>query len=200
MGTASSTPKASVEISASGSAIKVVFRHGIGGPPSKQGGTVKRIGIISDTHGQVDYTQEAVRLLESLEVELVIHCGDIGSAAIVRQFSAWPTHFVFGNVDADRRGLRRTMEESGQTCHDCFGSLELEGVRIAFLHGDDTSLLETTIHSGDYDLVCHGHTHVARQVRQGKTLVLNPGAIYRANPHSFAIVELPALDVLTVRV
>jgi putative phosphoesterase len=58
-----------------------------------------KIGVVSDTHGHVSYTLEAVRMLESLAVELVIHCGDIGTAEIVDLFAAWPTHFVFGNVD-----------------------------------------------------------------------------------------------------
>ncbi len=159
---------------------------------------MKRIGIISDTHGQVEYTRSAVRMLESLTPELLIHCGDIGAAEIVRMLKPWPTHYVFGNVDADEVMLRRAIEACGHTCHDRFGSLEVEGIRIAFLHGDDGSLLERTITSGDWDLVCHGHTHRRREERLGKTLVLNPGAIYRASPHSFAIVDLPTLEVTSV--
>ncbi|MGH8164977.1 MAG: metallophosphoesterase family protein, partial [Rhodanobacteraceae bacterium] len=38
-----------------------------------------RIGVVSDTHGHALNALDAVRLLESLDVELVIHCGDIGS-------------------------------------------------------------------------------------------------------------------------
>jgi putative phosphoesterase len=38
-------------------------------------------------------------MLESLEVDAVLHCGDIGSIAVVELFAAWPTHFVFGNCD-----------------------------------------------------------------------------------------------------
>jgi putative phosphoesterase len=161
---------------------------------------MKRIGIISDTHGQVEYMRGAIRLLESLEPELVIHCGDIGSTEIVRMLSAWPTHFVFGNVDHDERSLRQAIEECGQTCHERFGTLEVEGVRIAFLHGDDGRLLDATIHGGQWDLVCHGHTHRRREERAGKTLILNPGALYRATPHSFAVVDLPELVVTSVSV
>jgi putative phosphoesterase len=159
---------------------------------------MKRIGIISDTHGQVEYTRSAIRLLESLEPELVIHCGDIGSVEIVRMLSVWPSHFVFGNVDDNPDMLRAAMQECGHTCHERFGTLDVEGVRIAFLHGDDWQLLERTITSGQWDLVCHGHTHRRREERFGPTLVLNPGAIYRANPHTFAIVDLPGLEVTSV--
>lgn len=151
------------------------------------------IGIVSDTHGHVGYTREAIRVLEGLPVELVLHCGDIGSSEIVPLFAAWPTHFVFGNCDYDGDEFRLAIEAAGQTCHGRFGKLETGGTRIAFLHSDDARLFDETIHSGDYDLICYGHTHAAEQHKVGKTLVLNPGALYRATPHTIATVELPAL-------
>ena len=137
-------------------------------------------------------------MLESLEVERVLHCGDIGSPAIVPLFSAWPTHFVFGNVDYDAAQLREAIESNGQTCHDEFGSIELSQRRIALLHGDDTSRLRDVSCSGSWDLVCYGHTHVARQFREGPTLLVNPGAIYRANPHSIAVVDLSNLTATSI--
>lgn len=157
-----------------------------------------QLGVVSDTHGHVGYTREAIRMLESLEVEAVLHCGDIGSPEIVELFSAWPTHFVFGNVDHNSAELKEAIRAAGQTCHDRFGRLELAGRRIAFLHGDDTALLEQTIAGGQWHMVCHGHTHVARRVSRGSTLVLNPGALYRASPHSIAHVQLPELEATII--
>lgn len=156
-----------------------------------------QIGVVSDTHGHAGYTRQAIRMLESLEVEAVLHCGDIGSPEIVELFAAWPTHFVFGNVDQQRL-LGEAIRAAGQTCHDRFGRLELAGRKIALLHGDDSALLEQTIASGRFDLVCHGHTHVARNIERGRTRVLNPGALFRANPHSIAYVELPKLEATII--
>src|SRR5436309_12283336 len=95
------------------------------------------LGIVSDTHGHIEYTRRAVRMLESLEVAEVIHCGDIGSPEIVPLFARWPTHFVFGNVDYDEPALREAFDACGQTCHGQFGSLEREGNKIAFRHSHD---------------------------------------------------------------
>jgi uncharacterized protein len=154
-----------------------------------------RIAVVSDTHGHVGYTTSAVSMIRQENVEAVLHCGDVGSPAIVPLFADWPAHFVFGNVDDDNGPLPEAIRSAGQTCHDRFGSLDLYGVKIALLHSDDFELFDETIESGKYDLVCYGHTHVARQHRVGKTLVLNPGALYRATPHTFAVVELPGLEV-----
>ena len=153
------------------------------------------IGLVSDTHGHVDFTRPAVRMLESYEVQAVIHCGDIGSVEIVPLFARWPTHFVFGNVDTDATRLRQAIESAGQTCHERFGTLEWSGRQIAFLHGDNQARLDEAIHGGKYDLVCYGHTHLAEQHRNGKTWVVNPGALYRAQPHSLAIVRLPEMEI-----
>lgn len=156
------------------------------------------LGIVSDTHGHVHYALEAVRMLESLGVDEVLHCGDIGSTDIVELFSAWPTHFVFGNVDFEKAQLRAAIEAAGQTCHGERGILEREEKKIAFLHGHDTLLFRETLRSGEFDLLCYGHTHQAKQETVGHTLVLNPGALFRATPHSLAVVELPECKVTEV--
>ena len=103
-------------------------------------------------------------------------------------------HFVRGNMD-DPQTLPGVIDDPKHTYHDRIGTLEIEGRRIAFLHGDDVKLLRHTIHSGHCDLVCHGHTHVFAAARQGETLVLNPGAVSRGSQPSLAIVDLPSLDV-----
>lgn len=157
-----------------------------------------RLGIISDTHGHVELTRPAVRMFEILEVDAILHCGDIGSIEVVELFIAWPTHFVFGNCDYDTAELAAAIRKAGQTCHGLFGDLEFGGVRVALLHSHERRQFRQTIDSGDYKLVCYGHTHVAAIDRRGETLVVNPGAIYRAEPHSIAVVELPAVEATII--
>lgn len=159
-----------------------------------------RIGIVSDTHGHLANTGNAVEVLASRGVDRVLHCGDVGSSEIVPLFGRWPTHFVFGNCDHDVDDLTRTIELSEQTSHGAFGSLELDGCRIAILHGHDSRRLRETIASQKYGLVCYGHTHVPEHHYEGDTLVLNPGALFRANPHTIAVVDLPQLAVCCIEV
>ena len=157
-----------------------------------------RLGIISDTHGHVELTRPALRLFESLDVDTVLHCGDIGSSEVVALFAPWPAHFVFGNCDDNQTELAGAISAAGKTCHGQFGDLKLDGIRIALLHSHDHRRFRQTIDSGDYRLVCYGHTHVAAIDHHGPTTVLNPGAIYRANPHSIAIVDLPAVQATLI--
>ncbi len=154
-----------------------------------------KIAVVSDTHGHVPFTLEAVREIERRGVDLVIHCGDVGGGAVVALFAGLPTRFVVGNVDRDEAALRQAVVAAGLTFDGEFGEVEIAGKRVVFLHGHDGRRLSETIRGGGYDVVCHGHTHRRRWEAIGGTRVLNPGALFRANPHGFAVVTLPGLEV-----
>ncbi|QDU58555.1 metallophosphoesterase family protein [Aeoliella mucimassa] len=154
-----------------------------------------RLGIVSDTHGHVENTRQAIRLLDSLDVDQVLHCGDIGTEEIVPMFSAWPTHFVFGNCDYDQAGLAKVIEKAGQHCHGLFGDLEFEGVRFALLHSHERRRFQEALDNPEYQFVCYGHTHLVDDRCIDGKHILNPGALYRAPKHSLAIVDLPSGEV-----
>jgi putative phosphoesterase len=154
------------------------------------------LAILSDTHGHAANTLAAARMLESFDVAAILHCGDIGTPEIPQLLAPWPTHFVFGNCDSDHDSLRAAIQQASpkHTCHGLFGDLNIEGRRIALLHSHDAKLFHRVSHSGEYDLVCYGHTHQAEHHHVGKTLILNPGALYRATPHSLAILDLETMQ------
>jgi putative phosphoesterase len=149
-----------------------------------------RIGIVSDTHDQRGHVRTALEMLRQRQVGLVLHCGDIEEPATVELFRGLTMHFVFGNCDHDRELLRQAMQDIGAVLHEPFGDLELEGRKIAFLHGDDSRLLRDLETSGHFDFLFHGHTHQAGERRAGPTRVINPGALHRARPKSFALLDL----------
>ena len=150
-----------------------------------------KIAVISDTHGRTETVQEALRLIAPRLVELIIHCGDIDDAETVALFSK-QTHFVFGNCDHDRAGIRAAVTALGATLHEPFGVLELAGKRLAFLHGDDGHLLRDLEQADTFDYIFHGHTHIAKDENRGRTRVINPGALFRARPKRFVILDLPS--------
>jgi uncharacterized protein len=155
-----------------------------------------KIGVISDTHGDVGSTRHAVEILDRLRVGMTLHCGDVG-VDIVPLFAGRRVHFVAGNMD-DPDDLREAIRQPEHTLHEGVGTLEIEGCRVAFLHGHDVGLLHHTIRCGHWDLVCHGHTHVWSNGREGSTLVVNPGALTRTRFPSIAVIDLPSLDVTEV--
>lgn len=162
------------------------------------GAILMLLGVLSDTHSHVQYTEDAVRILRRRGVDAILHCGDIGSVSIIPCFSDLATHFVLGNVDWNRDELRAAIDEAGQTFHGRTGRLDLDARRIAFLHGDDETVLREMIRNTEIDLVCYGHTHVAEHHRENGKLVVNPGAVWRSRPPSVAVVELEAMWAMTL--
>jgi putative phosphoesterase len=159
-----------------------------------------RIGILSDTHGNRRTVTAALAELRERDITTVLHCGDIDDPETVVMFRGFTMHFVFGNCDHDKRALRAAMADIGATLHEHFGSVELEGVKLAFLHGDNTTLMRDVERSGYYDFLFYGHTHQAEEHQTGPTRVINPGALHRARPKTFVVLDLGSREVESVTV
>jgi len=161
---------------------------------------MKRLAVLSDSHDDLGAVRRARRLLEARGVGTVIHCGDITSPGTVSELGGLDVHWVFGNCDLHRGGLAAAMEREGHTCHGTHGVLELEGVSLAFTHGDRPELLRELLDSGDHRAVLHGHTHLRERSTPDGILLLCPGALAHAEPPGFAILTLPGLRVEWVEV
>ena len=158
------------------------------------------IGIISDTHSRHATVETALALLQARNVNYLIHCGDIEDAETVWLFQGFTVHFVFGNCDHERVELRQAIYGIGATLHEGYGCLELDGKKLAFTHGDDHRLLHDLLQSESFDYLFHGHTHQAVDKRQGATRIINPGALHRARPKTFVILDLESGDVESIAV
>ncbi len=150
-----------------------------------------RIAVISDTHNRAGSVQNALQTMAERQVELIIHCGDIQDGATVRLFPAH-THFVFGNCDYDRADIERAAADIGASLHGAWGQLDLAGQALAFVHGDDRSMLHDLEHADAFDFLFHGHTHIAKEHRTGKTRIINPGALQRVPVRTFLLLDLPS--------
>jgi putative phosphoesterase len=151
------------------------------------------IAVLSDTHGHLSNAQLVVQRLQELQPKAILHCGDIGGKEFMAMFNAWPTHLVLGNAD-EQSEVCQASAELDCTFHGWFGEIELCQRHIAMLHGHDRERLRSAIESQQYDLVCFGHRHAPSRGVIGRTLVLNPGALSRAQQPTFATVDLVSMS------
>ena len=147
------------------------------------------LGILSDTHDRYEIMGEAVRVLLARGAEYFIHCGDVCTPNLLDHLSGLASAFVWGNCDWDRMGLQRYGESIGVPCYGAFASLELGGKQVAVLHGDDRQRMEGVLKAQEHDYLFHGHTHVKRDERVGRTRIVNPGALYRATEKTVALLD-----------
>jgi putative phosphoesterase len=150
------------------------------------------IALLSDTHDRTDPMAKAVQLLQSRGAEFFIHCGDVGSPAVLDYLAGLKAAFVWGNCDFDRLGLQRYAQSIGIQCLGSFGELQLAGKRLALTHGDDPALKRRLLSEQQHDYCFQGHTHVPQDTRVGKIHLINPGALHRANPKTCALLDTQA--------
>jgi putative phosphoesterase len=138
------------------------------------------IGLISDTHDNLPMVEKAVKRLNEEKVELVLHAGDYVAPFVIPKFTALNCRLigVFGNNDGDHELLRKRFSETSNCeVRGRFAEVDVDGFKIALLHGDETELLNALINHGVFDAVVHGHSHAQVSRNNGKTLVVNPGEV-----------------------
>ena len=150
-----------------------------------------KIGILSDTHDQVERTSLAVSTLIGAGAEVLVHCGDITRPPVVLECVGVPCYLVFGNNDYDQDALGRSIRGVGAVSLGRGGMIELDGRRVAVTHGDSSREVRRLL-GLDPDYLLFGHSHVATDDRQGATRWINPGALHRADAYSVALLDLRA--------
>jgi putative phosphoesterase len=138
------------------------------------------IGIMADTHDNLPLVEKAVQELNEENVGLVLHAGDYVAGFVILKFKELHAKLigVFGNNDGDQELLKKRFSENPNLdMHGNFADVTVDGVRIALLHGSDRELLKALIESQSFDVVVHGHSHLAEAYKKGKTLVINPGEV-----------------------
>ncbi len=143
-----------------------------------------KICIVSDSHDRADPLLAAVAAAKRDGARAVIHCGDVIGTNTLRPLLALglPVHVVHGNNLGDPVALPRfaASSEGLITYHGWDADIELAGRRVFATHFPH--LARGMACTGDYDLVCCGHSHVAGIERQanitgGKTWFVNPGTV-----------------------
>ena len=137
-----------------------------------------KIGIISDTHDQLDKIKKAVSIFKKEKVVLVYHLGDICSPFSLTLFKDLPCSMkaVFGNNDSDIFKLM-SYKPGNVEFFDKFYMDEFNGKKIALIHGDPEELVVGVFESGRYDLLLRGHSHIAGINKNDRTLMINPGSL-----------------------
>ncbi|HOD15152.1 MAG TPA: YfcE family phosphodiesterase [Spirochaetota bacterium] len=148
-----------------------------------------KIGIVSDTHNNIELAQKAIKIFSQNRVDLVVHAGDITSSKMLRLFKDFRCKFVLGNGDIDDDALNAEAAKLGFGKIEASSTFEAGGKKIIVFHGNDVPLFRAAMASGEYDYVIKGHTHMFENYLSGNTRVINPGALYGADVFTVAILD-----------
>lgn len=143
-----------------------------------------KICIVSDSHDRSEPLAAAVSAAHAAGAQAVIHCGDLIGAHTLRASLklGLDMHVVHGNNVGDQMALHRLMTKSSGKLkyYGMDAAFELAGKRIFVTHYPHYG--HAMACTGDYDLVCCGHSHHAEIVKQpnirgGTSMLANPGTV-----------------------
>lgn len=143
-----------------------------------------KVCIVSDSHDRGPMLAAAVVEAIHMGAEIVLHCGDVIGANTLKSSIrlGLPMHVVHGNNLGDPVAVARMACNSDGILHyhGQDARLTLAGKRVFVTHYPEYG--QAFACTGDWDLVCCGHSHeafVAQQdnVKGGKTWLVNPGTV-----------------------
>ena len=159
------------------------------------------IGLISDTHDNVESVRKSVEVFKRNKVDFAIHFGDVVAPLTMQFFSGLKMKFVKGNCDGDVAHMKKKVSEINGEFFESQLTMAADGKRISALHGDNEMILDQFIKSQKYYYVFHGHTHQKKDERVGKTRVINPGAHYpTVEENTVAILDMEKDNVNFIEV
>ena len=134
-----------------------------------------KIGLISDTHDNIQNIRNAVREFNDKHVDIVIHAGDFVSPIAIESHAGVKLVGVLGNNDKDISGLTSAFNKiDGELKGEIFETV-YDGMKFAVYHGTNIAKREQLMKSGNFDVFIYGHTHRKYNRYIGTTRVINPG-------------------------
>ncbi|MFH1540837.1 MAG: metallophosphoesterase [Elusimicrobiota bacterium] len=131
------------------------------------------IGIMSDSHDNMNAIRKAVNFFNQKNVDIVLHAGDYVSPFTAQEFDGLKMKLVgvFGNNDGDKSYLLERFKNIGEL-HESPYKFELDGKKIVLMH--QSKSIDQLLKDKKYDVVIYGHTHKT-DIRKHSALIINPG-------------------------
>jgi putative phosphoesterase len=160
---------------------------------------------MADTHDNLPMIDKAVKMFNERKVELVLHAGDYVAPFVIPHFKNLHVRLigVFGNNDGDHELLKKRFSENKKLeIRGSFATINVDNLKIALLHGNETELLKPLIENGCFDVVVHAHTHEAEIYKKGRTLVVNPGEVcgYLTGKSTIALLDTAKLEASIIEI
>jgi uncharacterized protein len=138
------------------------------------------IGVMSDTHDDVNSVDASFELFRENNIDLLIHCGDWKSEStycyIINKAykNNIPLYGVLGNRDSfDCIEFNFSPQVK---IEKEFLEFDVDGVLYGVYHGHQKNFLKKCIDCQKYKAIFTGHTHAPELKMVGEITVINPGS------------------------
>lgn len=135
------------------------------------------IGIISDTHDNMENLDKALKLFKNNKVKTILHLGDYISSFVIDRISDANINMVgiFGENDGDPLSL---LKSCNQMMEIYSGPYVININNRKFLLTREVTTIEDVAKSNKYDFILFGTTHKYYSEKIRNTYILNPGETF----------------------
>lgn len=128
-----------------------------------------KIGILADTHDNIQAIKTAVSFFNTQDLKYVVHAGDYVAPFSLKELMNVSAKFfgVFGNNDGERMGLHAVCKNLHEPPYD----LILDGKHIVVTHMLESLSKRSTLNT---DIIIYAHTHMP-EIKPGMPMYINPG-------------------------
>lgn len=143
-----------------------------------------KICILSDSHDHIPLLDFAASEAKDRGAEAILHCGDVVAPSTLKCLNKHhlPVHVIHGNNTGDLFTLGQIVNQPDNVIHyhGMDAGVELAGKKIFIVHYPHYA--KAMAATGDWDLVCCGHSHMGKMERLNNikgttTLLINPGTV-----------------------
>ena len=157
-----------------------------------------RAAVISDTHDAIFSTQDVLKMIAAEGVDTIIHCGDMTTAYTAELFKDFFVYHAWGNNDFDTFGIKFALQGCKPgSCSDRWIKGVFDGKLFAAVHEEYSREFASLMDSELFDYIFVGHTHRKSDRTEGRTRIINPGAIGGAprGPRGFIIIDFATGEI-----
>jgi putative phosphoesterase len=149
------------------------------------------LGIMADTHNDVEATARAVELFRERGITVIAHAGDITSPKMLEFLKGFTCYIVLGNGDLiDADDIKAKAASLGFNPVESMIEFTLDGKAFVIFHGNDVPMYRKALASGKYNYIIKGHTHFYENYVSNECRIINPGAVYGHDESSVVILDI----------
>ncbi|MGE4358125.1 MAG: metallophosphoesterase [Candidatus Omnitrophota bacterium] len=158
-----------------------------------------KIGIISDTHDNLENIEKILTLFKKEGINFFIHAGDYVAPFSLKPYFEKGFDFigVFGNNDGEKTGLK---EKSNGKIKEPPYILNLGGKEILVVH--ELSQIRELNQVELPHIIISGHTHIAEIKKEENRLFINPGEAggWLSGRSTCAILDLHKMEAKIIEI
>lgn len=154
---------------------------------------LKRIAIISDTHGFLD--NKARKYIEPCDE--IWHAGDIGSIELYDELAQIkPIRAVYGNID--NHVIRQVCDETNRFLCE---KIDVHIQHIVGYPGRYEKTIQKLLKNSPPNLLIAGHSHILKVIYDNKhqLLFINPGALGKSGFHQVRTMVRLSIDSTDIK-